>query len=74
MNITKNKYNVRECVFGLIWNIAYAIFTINYYCSPLILNDFMCGQNIVICNGGVRDRGRGEGRVVVEAVPLIFYI
>ena len=35
----------------------------NYYCSPLILNDFMCGLNIVICIGGVRDRGerRREG-------------
>ena len=31
----------------------------NYYCSPLILNDFMCGLNIVICIGGIRDR---EGR------------
>ena len=58
--------------------IVLCYFSENYYCSPLILNDFMCGQNIVICNGEVRDRGRGvgrgEGRVVVEAVPLIFYI
>ena len=71
----KNKYNVRECVFGLIWNIGYAIF---YYKLLLFTTDFkwffMCGQIIVICNGGVRGRGRGEGRVVVEAVPLIFYI
>ena len=34
-------------------------FTINYNCSPLILNDFMCGLNIVICIGEIRDR---EGR------------
>ena len=64
MNITKiNKYNVRECVFGLIWNIGYAIFTINYYCSRLILNKFfMCGQIIIIiCNGEVRDRGKVKG-------------
>ena len=49
-----------------------------YYKLLLFTTDFkwffMCGQIIVICNGGVRGRGKGEGRVVVEAVPLIFYI
>ena len=64
----------RVCVWSHMEHWLCYFFTINYYCSPLILNDFMCGQNIVICNGGVRGRGRGEGRVVVEAVPLIFYI
>ena len=32
-------------------------FSENYYCSPLILNDFMCGLNIVMCIGGVKDGG-----------------
>ena len=44
----KNIYNVREYVFGLIWNIGYAIFTINYYCSPLILNDFLCVDKLLL--------------------------
>ena len=48
MNITKNKYKMRECVFGLIWNIGYAIFTINYYCSPLILNIFLCVDKLLL--------------------------
>ena len=48
MNITKNKYKMRECVFGLIWNIGYAIFTINYYCSPLILNNFLCVDKLLL--------------------------
>ena len=38
MNITKiNKYNVREGVFGLIWNIGYDIF---YYKLLLFTTDF----------------------------------
>ena len=39
---------MRECVFGLIWNIGYAIFTINYYCSPLILNNFLCVDKLLL--------------------------
>ena len=49
-NITKWEINIMKKEYRSSYikvrNIANAIFTINYYCTPLILIDFMCGLNI----------------------------
>ena len=75
MNITKKIEDERVCV----WSHMEHWLCYFYYKLLLFTADFkyffMCGQIIIIiCNGEVRDRGKGEGRVVVKAVPLIFYI
>ena len=47
MNITKKEYKINNFEeINLIGTLLMLFLNENYYCSPLILNDFMCGLNI----------------------------